>query len=89
MEDSYVKVKIEDITKIKNNEKNIVLEKNVFRSEDLIEKNNPLWGYYPVKSFLINGEEIHTNEFYPEHYVLCGDCFEGECYVILRKKKNE
>lgn len=86
MSESYVKVKIDDITKIHLDKKNIILTKDVFLSEDLIQQNNPLWGYYYVKCFIMNGKEIETNLFFPEHYVVCGDCFEGECYLVLRKQ---
>ena len=80
MNESYVKVKMDGydmVKRLKLDEKLIILEKNVFRSEDLIKTNNPLWGWYPVKSFIINEKEIDVlNEAY-----ICGDAFEGECYI--------
>jgi hypothetical protein len=83
---TYVRVKMDDISKIQLNEKNVILRKNVFMSEDLIQQNNPLWGYYPVKTFIINEEEINAHQYFPYHYVLCGDSFGGECYLIFREK---
>ena len=80
MNESYVKVKVEGygvVERLKLGERFIILEKNVFRSEDLIKTNNPLWGWYPVKSFIMDENEIDISN---EGYV-CGDAFEGECYI--------
>ncbi len=76
----FVKIKMEDMKvaeRIQLGEKCVVLEKNVFRSEDLIKRNNPLWGWYPVKSLIVNEKEIDVSD----EYFYCGDCFQGECFI--------
>ena len=57
-------------------------------SDDLIKTSNPLWGYYNVKSFTINNSQVDPCEIFPNHQVLCGDCFHGEC-IMWKKRINK
>jgi hypothetical protein len=84
MEKTYVRVKMEDmriVEKLKAGEKIYILRKNVFPSEDLIQTNNPLWGFYDVLSFMIDGEEIYTKDLFQYEWIVCGDCDMGECII--------
>ena len=54
-------------------------------SEDLIKSSNHLWGYYNVKSFTINNNQIDPYEIFPNYYLSCGDCFNGKCFIQKRK----
>lgn len=55
-------------------------------SIELVNRYDPLWGYYNVKSFRINNIDFKPDEIFVDYYVSCGDCFRGKCF--LRKKKK-
>jgi hypothetical protein len=50
-------------------------------SDNLVKKYDPLWGYYDVKSFIINKKEVNPNEIFPNYIVICGDFFQGEGFL--------
>jgi len=52
----------------------------------LVNRYDPLWGYYDVKSFRINDSHIKPDEIFVDYYILCGDCFHGECFLRKNKK---
>lgn len=55
-------------------------------SIDLVNRHDPLWGYYDVKSFRINDSDVKPDEIFVDYYVSCGDCFHGECFLQKKKK---
>jgi hypothetical protein len=56
-------------------------------SNDLVKRDDTLWGYYHVKSFKVNNSNVKPDEIFVDYYVSCGDCFLGEC-LLQKKKKN-
>lgn len=50
-------------------------------SANLILRSNPIWGYYNVQSFKIGEKEFKPESLFSNYYIICGDCFMGECYL--------
>jgi len=63
-------------------------QKDILTSSNLRETDDPLLGYYPVKSFIINENDIYTETLFSKYNIYCGDCFRGECYLLAIKKLN-
>jgi len=88
---------------IKNSEKYIELLKqkdkiyikasDIKPSDYLVKISDTLWGYYDVKTFIINEEEFNPNYFFANYKVICGDFFCGEGFLqkinIISTNNNE
>jgi hypothetical protein len=57
-------------------------------SDQLIIRDDPLWGYYNVTAFKINGLSFSSQKFFPGYRVLCGDCYMDECYLLKQYSKQ-
>jgi len=75
------------IEKLKLHDKISVKQIDLTLSYNLIKTNNPLWGYYSVKSFKIDEKDFTSESLFPNYNIYCGDCFMGECYLIKKIKK--
>ncbi len=63
----------------------ISINSNDIKASDyLIKRCDPLCGYYNVKSFTINNKQIDSCELFPNYRVLCGDCYNDECFLLKR-----
>lgn len=75
------------IEQLKISNKISVNEEDLLPSLNLIKTNDPLWGYYSVKTFKIHGNEISPETLFQNYHIYCGDCFMGECYLVKEIKK--
>jgi hypothetical protein len=50
-------------------------------SADLVKTSNPLWGYYDVKTFIINNTQVNSDIFFPNYKLICGDFYCGEGFL--------
>jgi hypothetical protein len=73
------------IEMLKQRDKIYINLNDIKPSIELLNRNDPLWGYYNVKSFRINDNDLKPNEIFVDYHVSCGDCFRGVCF--LQKKK--
>ena len=75
------------IEKLQHNDKISVQQTHFTASNNLLKRNDPLWGYYDVKSFKIDEKEINPETIFPNYLIVCGDCFMSECYLkkIIKK----
>jgi hypothetical protein len=89
--DKYIEIQNNSeiyIEKLKMNDQVSVKQMDLIPSINLIERKDPLWGYYPVKSFKINEKEISPQILFPNYSISCGDCFRGVCYLIKELKRE-
>lgn len=49
---------------------------------------DPLWGYYDVRAFFLDGREVETSFLFPGFHVMCGDFFCGQGFLTLKPKKE-
>jgi hypothetical protein len=71
-------------------EKVSVHKKKIFRSEELVSRNDPLWGYYNIKLFICTDENkipYVTKELIPKMDIYAGDFYHGFGYIV-KKLKN-
>lgn len=76
------------IQKLKTCDKIIVKQEDICRSKELINRNDPLWGYYNVATFEMHGLNFSAKGIFPEYRILCGNCYMGECYLIKQLLKQ-
>lgn len=77
------------IEQLKTKDKVSVKQMDLIPSAQLIQRNDPLWGYYSVKSFNINDTDMSPKLLFPDYSILCGDCFQGKCYLIKQKLTHQ
>ena len=80
------------IEMLKQKDKIYVREIDIKPCEELIKKNDTLWGYYDVKYFKINEKEIIPSDIFSNYKVICGDFFCGEGFlqkIFITKNNNE
>ena len=75
------------IEQLKIKDKISIKQIDLVPSYNLLKRNDPLWGYYDVKSFKIDEKEINLGNLFSNYSIYCGDCFMGECYLIKKLKK--
>lgn len=76
------------IDQLKVKDKISIKQIDLVPSYNLLKRNDPLWGYYDVKSFKIDEKEINPESIFPNYLIFCGDCFMGECYLKKIIKNN-
>lgn len=74
------------LEELKTNDKVKIVITDIKQSDELLKRNDPLWGYYNVKSFLINNEYINPKELLPDYYLTCGDFYCGWGYLLKRDR---
>jgi hypothetical protein len=78
---SYLKI-IKNSTKyiklLKQKDEIYIQQFDIRPSSNLIKILDPLWGYYDVKTFTIDGKEVNPNVFFPNHKIICGNFFLGQ-----------
>jgi hypothetical protein len=67
---------------LKSNDKIYIKKCDIMQSNDLLKMSDPLWGFYNVKSFILNGQQLNPNDIFYGYQVLCGDFFCGEGFII-------
>jgi len=75
------------IEQLKIKDRILIKQIDLCPSDNLLQRNDPLWCYYYVKYFKIDEKEITPESVFPNYVISCGDCFMGECYLIKRIKQ--
>lgn len=69
------------IEMLKQTDKVYINGNDIKPSTELMNRYDPLWGYYDVKTFMMNGIPIKSNDFFSKYIVICGDFYLGEGYL--------
>jgi hypothetical protein len=76
------------IEMLKQKDKIYIKYSDITRSDDLVKRSDPLFGYYDVKCFTINKIEFNPDDLFLNYKVICGDFFCGEGFLKKIDKKN-